>query len=125
MTDKKYTDEEIIKAEDVLKKLEEAYNAYYDTSKGMPYDIDKTIRESAICIEDAIKEINRLKAENERLQWGEYRHIGKTVKNARREGIEDAFDRLRNIISLHTENHISLGLKDIDLIESEMVGEDE
>lgn len=62
------TEEQIIKAKELIKKLEEAYNAYYDTSKGMPYDIDKTLRESAICIENALAEINRQKAEIEQLK---------------------------------------------------------
>ena len=61
------TDKEIVKAKKLLKKLEEAYNAYYDTSKGMPYDLDTTIRETAICLEHSIDEINRQKAEIERL----------------------------------------------------------
>lgn len=56
-------DADTIKAKELIKKLEEAYNAYYDTSKSMPYDIDKTIRETAICLENAITEINRQKAE--------------------------------------------------------------
>lgn len=59
-------DADIIKAKELLKKLEEAYNAYYDTSKSMPYDFDKTIRETAICLENAITEINRQQAEIER-----------------------------------------------------------
>lgn len=62
------TDKEIAKGKALLKKLEEAYNAYYDTSKGMPYDIDTTIRESAICIESALKEIERQKDEPRSLQ---------------------------------------------------------
>ena len=62
------TDNEIIKAKSMLKKLEEAYEAYYNTSKGMPYDIDVTLRETAICLEKALNEINRQKAEIERLQ---------------------------------------------------------
>ncbi|MBR4016351.1 MAG: hypothetical protein IKK11_00880 [Oscillospiraceae bacterium] len=62
------TDNEIIKAKSMLKKLEEAYEAYYDTSKGMPYDIDVTLRETAICLEKALNEINRQKAEIERLR---------------------------------------------------------
>lgn len=57
------TDNDIIKAEELLKKLEEAYNAYYDTSKSMPYDIDTTIRETAICLENAIEKIKLQKAE--------------------------------------------------------------
>lgn len=61
-------DADVIKAEELLKKLEEAYNAYYDTSKSMPYDIDKTIRETAICLENAITEINRQKGEIEKLE---------------------------------------------------------
>lgn len=62
------TDKEIVKAKKLLKKLEEAYNAYYDTSKGMPYDLDTTIRETAICLEHSIDEINSQKAEIERLK---------------------------------------------------------
>ena len=62
------TDKEIVKAKKLLKKLEEAYNAYYDTSKGMPYDLDTTIRETAICLEHSIDEINRQKATIERLK---------------------------------------------------------
>ncbi|MBQ7800299.1 MAG: hypothetical protein IJ370_07375 [Oscillospiraceae bacterium] len=61
------TDNEIIKANSLLKKLEEAYNAYFDTSKGMPYDIDTTLRETAICLENSLNEINRQKAEIESL----------------------------------------------------------
>lgn len=61
------TDNEIVKAKKLLKKLEEAYDAYYDTSKGMPYDLDTTIRETAICLEHSIDEINSQKAEIERL----------------------------------------------------------
>ena len=61
------TDNEIVKAKSMLKKLEEAYEAYYDTSKGMPYDIDVTLRETAICLENSLNEINRQKAEIERL----------------------------------------------------------
>ena len=64
----KLTDSEIVKAKELIKKLEEAYNAYYDTSKGMPYDIDATLRETAICLENSLNEINRLQAENERLK---------------------------------------------------------
>lgn len=37
------TDKEIIKANSLIEKLEDAYNAYYDTSRGMPYDLDKTL----------------------------------------------------------------------------------
>lgn len=37
----------------------------------------------------ALDLIKRQKAEIERLRAGEYRHIGKTVQNARIEGIED------------------------------------
>lgn len=62
------TDNEIKKARELIKKLEEAYNAYYDTSKCMPYDIDKTLRETAICLENLLAENNRQKAEIERLQ---------------------------------------------------------
>lgn len=58
---------EYIKAKELIKKLGEAYNAYYDTSRGMPYDIDTTIRESAMCIENYLNEIHRLIAENQRL----------------------------------------------------------
>jgi hypothetical protein len=64
------TDSEIVKAKELIKKLEEAYNAYYDTSKGMPYDIDATLRETAICLENSLNEINHLQAENERLKKG-------------------------------------------------------
>lgn len=62
------TDKEIVKAKKLLKKLEEAYNAYYDTSKGMPYDLDTTIRETAICLEHSIDEINSQKAEIAEIQ---------------------------------------------------------
>ena len=58
---------EYVKAKELIKKLGEAYNAYYDTSRGMPYDIDTTIRESAMCIENCLNEINSLIAENQRL----------------------------------------------------------
>lgn len=121
-------DTEIIKAFDILDKFEffGGQRAGRELWFNKPTDIqNKDIGEFLRNLDFLRLFINRLKAENERLQMGEYRHIGKTVKNARREGIEDAFDRLRNIISLHTENHISLGLKDIDLIESEMVGDTE
>ena len=64
------TDREIIKAKELIKKLEEAYNFYYDVSRSMPYDIDTTIRETAICLEHSINEINRLKAEIE--QYKDY-----------------------------------------------------
>lgn len=120
MTDKKFTDEEIIKALSDIFYGGSCIGCRYGITKGE----DRCGLKGCNIARRAINLINRLKAENERLQMGEYRHIGKTVKNARREGIEDVLDRLRNIISLHTENHISLGLKDIDLIESEMVGED-
>lgn len=59
---------EYVKAKELIKKLGEAYNAYYDTSRGMPYDIDTTIRESAMCIENCLNEIHRLIAEVERLK---------------------------------------------------------
>lgn len=68
MPDKKPTDNEIIKAKELLKKLEEAYNAYYDTSKGMPYDIDTTLRETATCLKNFLDLINRLQAENEKYE---------------------------------------------------------
>lgn len=62
------TDNEIIKAQELIKKLEEAYNSYYDVSRSMPYDIDTTIRETAICLENAINEINRQKARIKELE---------------------------------------------------------
>ena len=65
MPDKKLTDNEVVKAKELIKMLREAYNAYYDTSKGMPYNIDETLRESAFCLENCLNEINRLQAENE------------------------------------------------------------
>ena len=64
----KLTDNDIVKAKELIKMLREAYNAYYDTSKGMPYNIDETLRESAFCLENCLNEINRLQAENERLK---------------------------------------------------------
>ena len=62
------TDKEIKKGFELIDKLREAYNAYYDTTKGMPYDIDVTLRESAFCLENLLNENNRQKAEIERLQ---------------------------------------------------------
>ena len=59
---------EYVKAKELIKKLGEAYNAYYDTSRGMPYDIDTTIRESAMCIENCLNEIHRLIADNQELK---------------------------------------------------------
>ena len=56
-------DKEIDKAKTLLEKLEDASNAYYDTSRGMPYDIDVTLRETAICLANLVSEIDRLKAE--------------------------------------------------------------
>ena len=61
----KLTDKEIVKAKELIRKLEEAYNDYYDTTKSMPYDIDTTVRESAICLENCLNKINRLKAKVE------------------------------------------------------------
>lgn len=62
------TDAEIIKAWELVDKLREAYNAYYDTSTGMPYDIDVTLRESAFLVESLLNENKSQKAEKERLK---------------------------------------------------------
>ena len=69
MPDKKLTDNEIKKAKELIKKLNKAYKDYYDTTKSMPYDIDETLRETAFCFENCLNEINRLQAENERLEF--------------------------------------------------------
>jgi seryl-tRNA synthetase len=109
--------EALISTQETLQKHIEKQNAENE-------ELEIKLKHFAEFLAEAERKNEELKAEIERLRMGEYRHIGKTVKNAYREGIEAVFDRLRNIISLHTEKHIiSLGLKDIDLIELEMVGE--
>lgn len=62
------TDNEIIKANSLIEKIEDACNAYYDTSRGMPYDIDMTLKESKFFIENALNLINRQKAEIDNLK---------------------------------------------------------
>ena len=68
------TDKEIIKAKELIKMLQEAYIAYYDTSKGVPYNIDEILRESAFCLENALKEINRQQETIETLRGCIERH---------------------------------------------------
>ncbi len=53
-------DKEICKAKVLLSKLEDAYNAYYDTSRRMPYDIDVTLRETTICLANLTHEVELL-----------------------------------------------------------------
>lgn len=87
------TDKEIVKAKKLLKKLEEAYNAYYDTSKGMPYDLDTTIRETAICLEHSIDEINSQKAEIERLQ--QKYELSEAEREANVKGFTESLETVR------------------------------
>lgn len=124
-------DADIIKAKELLKKLEEAYNAYYDTSKSMPYDIDKTIRETAICLENAITEINRQKSEIERLniyandllmllspknERSEAKTYSDVIKAFERCSCSAMFDALD--VNLRQAAEIERLQKDIDIIQS-------
>lgn len=114
MTDHKYTDEEVIRAfecciADVIQcwqcPLRRVQDCRYELSR---YVLDLINRQRAeiaalvSAVDNSTKEFLKLhddyqdqKAEIERLQWGEYRHIGKTVLNARNEGIEDFAERLK------------------------------
>lgn len=49
------TDKE--KAKKLIEKLDDAYDAYYDTSRCMPYDLDQTLRESKFLIQEFIQRI--------------------------------------------------------------------
>jgi archaellum component FlaC len=123
------TDNEIIKAQALIKKLEEAYNAYYDTSKGMPYDIDTTLRETAICLENSLDEINRQKAEIERLNKEVDRlsqvvlyHDGQ-IADAKAEAIKEFAKRLQDDLGhLFIIHHPVVG-ELIDNLVKEMVGD--
>ena len=105
MTDKKLTDSEIVKAKELIKKLEEAYDNYYDSSKGMPYDIDATLLHSAICFKNCLNEINRLQAENEKLfadnqkylsvmLWGNKKNVKNLLNQIKAEAIKEFAERL-------------------------------
>ncbi len=121
------TDNEIIKAKKLIKKLEEAYNAYYDTSKHMPYDIDETLRETAICLENLLAENNRQKAEIEAYKHY-YNECLKDLENANAE-----IERLTNLCNeqnaeikrlIEVKNRFLYNLK-LVCEEKEMVGDAE
>lgn len=133
------TDKEIVKAKKLLKKLEEAYNAYYDTSKSMPYDLDTTIRETAICLEHSIDEINRQKAEIERLQQkyelseaereANVKGFTETLKTVRAEAIKEFAERAKMLKCHYSETEYTFDfdgvtVDDIDNLVKEMT-EDE
>lgn len=90
MSDRKFTDDEVIKALEWC--VEGTSEACLKCVFGLtpPYPVCKTMIEK-----HALALINRQKAEIERLQWGEYRHIGKTVINARKEAVEEFAERLK------------------------------
>jgi hypothetical protein len=76
------TDNNIIKAFNI----DEAIKHCYEVAEQMCNECGKEHLQLAEWLEElktSRETINRQKAEIERLQWGEYRHIGKTVVNAR------------------------------------------
>jgi Fic family protein len=123
------TDKEIIQASKLVDKLRDAYNDYYDTSKSMPYDIDTTLRESAICLENALNEINRQQAEIERLQndLAISRKETKRYATRRAEAIKEYKEKLREHAYLDSGitgfQEMVVDLSDIENIAEEMVGE--
>lgn len=131
------TDKEIKKGFELIDKLREAYNAYYDTTKGMPYDIDVTLRESAFCLENLLNENNRQKAEIERLNGcvkseDEVRTIAETViqsriNTIRTETVKDFMKMLTKVwghYPLNFMTSVDAFYSTVKQIAREMVGED-
>lgn len=102
----KITDSEIVKAKELIKKLEEAYHSYYDTTKSMPYDIDATLRETAICLENSLNEINRLQAKvddkEDTIQYAD--KVIKQLEKCKDTLICEKLKLLQQIESLQAEN---------------------
>ncbi len=115
------TDNEIIKAKELLEKLRDAYNAYYDTSRSMPYDIDTTLRETAICLENSIDLINRQKAEIARYKRYYFNHeYDKWEREIKVQAVKEFAERLKE--KYHSA--IYFDVDDIDNLLKEMVGEE-
>lgn len=110
-----------IKAFELIDKLNEAYNAYYDTTQGMPYDIDVTLRESAICLENLFNANKRQKAEIERLlQKLQQPHV-EVIKEFADLSIKNI---CKNVTPIPQQKYlINMCIKEIEKTKKEMVGE--
>ena len=115
MTDKKLTDNEIIKAlEELLKELK---------SKKQLIVPEQGVKNLCYGLQNFLDLINRLQTKNDRLEH-QLETLCFTLKTAKAEAYKEVADRLRSIIMWSPKNHICITAKDVEEILQGLVGED-